>query len=96
MKLEDYEQYYIQNSDHYLTPRDTLLELFYEMTNWKEESKNQKKIIDKAIDKLNSFISCCRAEKLESGNDYLHHQYWDMFERFNKQVKKILEDEEVE
>lgn len=57
MKLEDYEQYYIQNSDHYLIPRDTLLELFYEMTNWKEDSKKQKEIIDKANRKMDSIFA---------------------------------------
>lgn len=70
-------------------------QLIYEIMNLETQLKKQKEIIDKAIGKLNSFISCCRAEKLESGNDYLHHQYWDMFERFNKQVKQILEDKEV-
>lgn len=46
---------------------------------------------DEVIKKLDSFIGCCKCEKLESGSDYLHHQYWDMFEMFNKQVKEILE-----
>lgn len=46
---------------------------------------------DEAINKLNRFVECCKAEKLESNNDHLHHQYWDMFEGFNKQVKEILE-----
>ena len=57
-----------------------------------EENKKQKKVLDKANKKLNNFIECCKAEKLESGNDYIHHQYWDMFERFNKQVKDILKE----
>ena len=57
-----------------------------------DELRKQKKINKKAIDRLNSFISCCRAEKLESGSDYLHHQYWDMFENFNKQIKDILNE----
>ena len=58
--------------------------------------KNQKykEVIDKANNKLNSFIKCCKAEKLESGSDYLHHEYWDMFERFNKQIKDILKEVE--
>ena len=33
------------------------------------------------------FFKC---EKLESGSDYLHNQYWNMFENFNKQVKELL------
>ena len=54
--------------------------------------KKQKEVIDKANKKLNNFIDCCKAEKLESGSDYIHHQYWDMFERFNKQIKDILKE----
>ena len=94
MKIEDYSKYYIQGSDHYLIPKDIFKELFNEMTNWREESNKQKEVMDKANKKLNNFIECCKAEKLESGSDYLHHQYWDMFERFNKQVKDILKEVE--
>jgi hypothetical protein len=57
-----------------------------------EENKKQKEVIDKVNKKLNNFIDCCKAEKLESGSDYIHHQYWDMFERFNKQIKDILKE----
>lgn len=46
MKIEDYNKYYIQGSDHYLIPKDVFKELFNEMINWKEESKNQKEVID--------------------------------------------------
>lgn len=55
-----------------------------------QQCKKQKEVIDKVNKKLNNFIDCCKAEKLESGSDYIHHQYWDMFERFNKQIKDIL------
>lgn len=54
--------------------------------------EKQKEVIDKVNKKLNNFIDCCKAEKLESGSDYIHHQYWDMFERFNKQIKDILNE----
>lgn len=57
-----------------------------------QQCKKQKEVIDKANKKLNNFIDCCKAEKLESGSDYIHHQYWDMFERFNKQIKDILKE----
>ena len=50
MKIEDYNEYYIQGSDHYLIPKDAFIELFNEMINWKEESKKQKEVIDKAIE----------------------------------------------
>lgn len=52
MKIEDYNKYYIQGSDHYLIPKDVFKELFNEMVNWKEESQKQKEVIDKAINEL--------------------------------------------
>ena len=52
MKMEDYNKYYIQGSDHYLIPKDVFKELFNEMINWKEESNKQKEVIDKAINEL--------------------------------------------
>ena len=44
MNKEDYFKYYIQGSDHYLIPKNVFIELFNEMENWREESKelNQK------------------------------------------------------
>lgn len=51
--VEDYFKYYIQGSDHYLIPKDEFKELFNEMINWKEESKKQKEVIDKAIEFTN-------------------------------------------
>lgn len=62
MKMEDYNEYYIQGSDHYLIPKDEFKELFNEMVNLKEESKKQKEIINKAIELLNNPWS------FESGN----------------------------
>lgn len=47
MKLEDYNEYYIQGSDHYLIPKDVFKELFNEMINWKEESKQLKEKVNK-------------------------------------------------
>ena len=47
MKIEDYNEYYIQGSDHYLIPKDVFKELFNEMINWKEESQRQKDVIDR-------------------------------------------------
>ena len=42
MNKEDYFKYYIQGSDHYLIPRDVFEELFDEMSNWRDESKQLK------------------------------------------------------
>ena len=49
MKIEDYNEYYIQGSGHYLIPKDEFKELFNEMINWKEESQKQKEVIDKVV-----------------------------------------------
>ena len=49
MTREDYSQYYIQGSDHYLIPKDIFNEVFNEMNNWKKEAQKQKEVIDKAI-----------------------------------------------
>ena len=54
MKIEYYTKYYIQNSDHYLIPKDVFIELFNEMVNWREENKKQKEVIDKAIEYIES------------------------------------------
>lgn len=54
MKIEDYNKYYIQGSDHYLIPKDEFKELFNEMINWKEESQRQKEVIDKAIEYISN------------------------------------------
>ena len=62
MNLEDYNEYYIQGSDHYLIPKDVFKELFNEMVNWKEESQKQKEVISRAIELLNNPWS------FESGN----------------------------
>ena len=52
MKIEDYNEYYIQGSDHYLIPKDVFKELFNEMINWKEESNKKKEVINKATNEL--------------------------------------------
>ena len=52
MKIEDYNEYYIQGSDHYLIPKDVFKELFNEMINWKEESNKKKEVIDKETKEL--------------------------------------------
>lgn len=56
MNKEDYNKYYIQGSDHYLIPKDAFMELFNEMSNWKEESQKQKEVIDKIQKIINTEI----------------------------------------
>ena len=56
MNKEDYNEYYVQGSDHYLIPKDIFIELFDEMVNWKEENKILKENAennDKVVDKVN-------------------------------------------
>ena len=77
--------------DYMITPIESNLLVSY-IKELQQENEKQKEVIDRANKKLNNFIECCKAEKLESGSDYLHHQYWDMFERFNKQIKDILKE----
>ena len=60
MTREDYLQYYIQCSDHYLIPKDIFDELFTETKNWKEEAHQYKEVINKAINKLEKGISFCK------------------------------------
>ena len=55
MKIEDYNKYYIQGSDHYLIPKDVFKELFNEMINWKEESQRQKEVIDKIMNLIKKY-----------------------------------------
>ena len=47
MTKEDYSKYYIQGSDHYLIPKYEFIELFNEMSNWKEDTKKYKEVIDR-------------------------------------------------
>ena len=99
MKIEDYNEYYIQNSNHYLIPKDVFMELFNEMINWKEESKKQKEVIDKInnyidnydIFKVFSFPLMKRweEEQVKSSIDY------EFKTSLIKDLKEILEDKEV-
>lgn len=99
--LEDYEFFvdddfgghyeHINCSQKALTPLG-IVEILDYISNLEQQVQKQKEAIDKATEKLNNFIGCCKAEKLESGSDYLHHQYWNMFENFNKQIKDILKE----
>ena len=63
MKIEDYNEYYIQGSDHYLIPKGIFKELFNEMINWKEESNKKKEVIDKAIEQINDYKIYCENNK---------------------------------
>ena len=72
MDKEDYFKYYIQGSDHYLIPKDVFIELFNEMSNWKEETKElNQKYLNAVADyektefekeQLNSLVNSCQEE----------------------------------
>ena len=55
MKIEDYNEYYIQGSDHYLIPKDVFMELFNEMESWKQDTNKYKEVIDKAIEYIKHY-----------------------------------------
>lgn len=86
MKIEDYNEYYIQGSDHYLIPKDEFKELFNEMINWKEESQKQKEVIDKTINAIDLVIELIKQQPTEDDR-------W-ILDRLNG-FKIILEDKEV-
>mgnify|MGYP003401178310 FL=1 len=71
MKIEDYNEYYIQGSDHYLIPKDVFKELFNEMVNWKEESQRQKEVIDKAITSIDILIEIIKQQPTDNALDDL-------------------------
>ena len=56
MKMEDYSKYYIQGSDHYLIPKYVFKELFDEMSNWRDESKQLKEVIEEVREYINSKV----------------------------------------
>ena len=102
MNKEDYSKYYIQGSDHYLIPKDVFNELFDEMENWKEETKelNQKYLNAVANyentmfekEQLNSLVNSCQEEirqlkkQLEENKDKIN--WYENFE-INKTIDKL-------
>ena len=66
MEIEDYNEYYIQGSDHYLIPKDIFMELFNEMESWKQDTNKYKEVIDKAI----KYIDDLRDESAERQGFY--------------------------
>ena len=86
MKIEDYNEYYIQGSDHYLIPKDVFKELFNEMINWKEESKKQKEVIDKITDLIKQY------GKYDGGKCTRGFQMWSAdFNKILDMLKEVSE-----
>ena len=91
MNKEDYFEYYIQGSDHYLIPKDVFIELFDEMINWRDESKKQKEVIDKVIEYINKY------ESIKAYYEYIDEDGYDEYnydEDFKKELLDILKEEE--
>lgn len=79
MKLEDYNEYYIQGSDHYLITKDVFDELFDEMENWKQDTQKYKEVIDKAIELLGNYKHySIPDEKQNSDNEDLVNNAFDI------------------
>ena len=93
MKIEDYNEYYIQGSDHYLIPKDVFNELFDEMENWKEESEKQKEVIDKATEYINKnliLVSILDGVKTFGLNSYTF-DYKELLEILAGEDKEVSE-----
>lgn len=85
MKIEDYNKYYIQGSDHYLIPKDEFKELFNEMINWKEESQ-----------KLQTTANNCKRlkeeyNKIQKAYESTFSDYQQLKDNWNKLKEYIKE-----
>ena len=102
MKIEDYSKYYIQNSNHYLIPKDVFIELFNEMSNWKEENKILRKNAennDKVVDKVNWENMLLKKQLedykklgfkyLQDKNNNLETQQKEFIEYMNKTIEEL-------
>lgn len=92
MKLEDYNEYYIQNSDHYLIPKAVFIELYEKMANFREEAKE----LESQLKGTTHCFDEAEHERLEQENQSLRKQldYLRSGEYFN-QLKfevSMLED----
>lgn len=71
MNKEDYFKYYIQGSDHYLLPKDIFNELFQEMVNWREESKQLQTKYNKVLTILANHYPPCEIDGfMDKNTDY--------------------------
>ena len=90
MNKEDYFKYYIQGSEHYLIPKDIFDELFNEMNNWKEESKELKRKLNEAIHKATEFES--EVYELKKQLEYLRSGEYLNQLRFERDMLQDLVD----
>ena len=82
MKIEDYNKYYIQGSDHYLIPKDVFDELFNEMENWKEDTQK--------LEKENKELKECYYNRTDcSGRIKDSKKYDSLKQRIDKAIEEI-------
>ena len=97
MNKEDYFKYYIQGSDHYLIPKDVFDELFDEMVNWREESKElNKKYLNAVADYETTMSELQEIKKQieEKNNSQIFIDTQDMEERYAEGLyQEYLEEE---
>ena len=80
MKIEDYNKYYIQGSDHYLIPKDELKELFNKIVNQEQQCEKQREVIDKVAEYIEKHIKYECDDAYNGMQFYSYHLY-----DFNKQ-----------
>ena len=85
MNKEDYFKYYIQGSDHYLIPKYEFNELFDEMSNWREEAKEYKEVIDRAI----LYINSTKYSDITGLEKHSIKEFW-----FIEELEKVLKEVE--
>ena len=90
MNKKDYFKYYIQGSEHYLIPKDVFDELFNEMNNWREESKELKRKLNEAIHKATEFES--EVYELKKQLEYLKNGEYLNQLRFERDMLQDLVD----
>ena len=88
MNKEDYFKYYIQNSDHYLIPKDVFNELFSEMVNWREETKELKQKYLNAVADYETTMSELQELKADYGNKAQVER--DLLKEENQELKSQL------
>ena len=90
MNKEDYFKYYIQGSENYLIPKDVFDELFNEMVNWKEESKElNQKYLNAVVDYE---ITMSDKTELEKQLEYLRSGEYLNQLRFERDMLQDLVD----
>ena len=86
MKIEDYNGYYIQGSDHYLIPKDEFVELYREMEAWKEQAKKIEKIRLEQTKKVFDTI----AKVIKEGSCSYRHLIYDELGFGGKYYEELL------